>query len=407
MPFDTIATTGETDSILALPSVLRRVAARNPLLSALDLRREAAKGGITQAGVRPNPELEAEIEEVAWDAPGLNESEIVLVLSQEFELFGQRGARRQVAEAELKTTELEIRVTAFDLYLETQARYYTLVHAQEQFELSKVSIGLAEDIVATIRDRSDKGAALESELLLARLELQRADLAKSDAATDLLAAQIALATLWAGDPSGVRVVAPVEPKVALILERIPESMADSTRELLVLDRVVEQLNADRRLATVESKPNLTLSGGYKRLTADKSNSLIFGLSLPLPFRNQNRGTLQSLDAELNRVELERKQASLESAAAVASGVARLRQVDRRHDALDNELVPTAEDAYRTIEALYQVGRLPYTNLLEASRSLVELKFEHNDMLLAVREQIIALERLGGVILQADEDSNND
>ena len=406
-PFAAEATVEVDNSALTLKAVFQLVAAQNPLLASLDLRRQVAQGQVIQAGVRPNPELEAEIEEFGWDAPGFDESGITVSLSQEFELFGQRGARRKVAEVEGQATEFEARVVAFDLYLEAAARYYQLAHAQDWSELSDISIGLAEDIVATIQERINKGATLQPELLLARLELQRARLARAEAELDLETVQISLASLWAGDPDGVKVIIPAEPEIEAIFDRISESTADSTRDIMVLDNHQERLKAERRLAATEAKPNLTLSGGYKRSVADRSNSLLFGLSLPLPFRNQNRGALQSLDAEIRQLELERQQARLESAAEVASGVVRLRQMNYRHVALDEELLPTAEEAYRTIETLYQSGRLPYTNLLEANRSLVELRFEHNDIVLDIREQIIALERLGGVILQADEDSDND
>ncbi|RKX25100.1 MAG: hypothetical protein DRP45_06730 [Candidatus Zixiibacteriota bacterium] len=406
-PFGTESTAGIDDSALTLQAVLHLVAARNPLLASLDLRREAAQGGIIQAGVRPNPELEAEFGGVTWETPGFDESEIGVSLSQEFELFGQRGARRKVAEAVWQATEFDVRVTAFDLYLETRARYYRLAHAQEWLDLSDISIGLANDIVATMQKRIDKGAALESELLLAQLEQQRARLARADAALEIETAQISLASLWTGDSIGVKVVVPAEPDFETVLSQISESMADSTRELLALDRHQEQLNAERYLVAAESKPNLTLSGGYKRLAADGSSSFVFGLALPLPFRNQNRGTLQSLDAEIQQVDFERQQAHLESTAALASGVAHLRQLNHRRTALEEELLPTAEEAYRTIQILYQSGRLPYTNLLEANRALVELKFERNDIVLALREQIIALEQLGGMILQAHEERNND
>ncbi|MBU8933179.1 MAG: TolC family protein [candidate division Zixibacteria bacterium] len=406
-PFAIIeATVGVDDSVLTLPELLHLVATRNPLLPSLDLRREAAQGEITQAGVRPNPELEAELGGVTWDTPGFDESEIGVSLSQEFELFGQRGARRKVAEAEWQTSEFDARVAAFDLYLETRVRYFALAHAQVQYDLSDISIGLAEDIVATIQQRIEQGAALQSELLLAQLELQRARLASGEVELDFETAQISLASLWAGDP-GIRVVVPAEPDFKSVLDRITESIADSTRELITLDRHREELKAQRYLADAEAKPNLTLSSGYTRLVADKSNSLMFGISLPLPFRDQNHGVLQSLDAEIQRIDFERRQAQIESMAAVASGLARLRQLNNRHTALNAELLPTAEETYQTMQVLYQSGRLPYTNLLEANRALVELRFERNDIVLAFREQIIAMERLGGKILQAHEETNND
>ncbi len=407
-PFATTAAeVSSADSILTLPETLRLVANHNPLLASLDSRREVARGGVIQAGVRPNPEIEAEVEEFGWDSPGFDESAMGISLSQEFELFGQRGARRKVAEAEYRTIEFASRVAAFDLHLETQTRYYALAHAQEWSGLADTSISLAEDIVATIQDRIDKGAALESELLLAQLELQRAKLDGASAKLEIETARIELASLWAGEPSGLAVTAPSEPEIEPVLALITESMADSSRELVAMDRHQERLAAELRLAAVEAKPNLTLSGGLKRAAADGSNSFVFGLALPLPFRNQNRGTLHSVDAEMRQLDFERRKVRLESAAAVATGVARLRQLDYRHATIDDELLPTASAAYQTTQALYQAGRLPYTNLLEANRALVDLRFEHNDVLLAFREQVIALERLGGVILQVDEDSNND
>ena len=401
-PFDpTAATAGIDRTNLSLQGALTLVAARNPMLQSLDFRREALRGRIDQAKVRPNPELEAEFGDVGWDAPGLTEAEIVVALSQEFELFGQRGARVEVAAAELDAGMFETRVAAFDLYLKTSDCFYRVVHAQEQYRLSAESIQLAGNIVATMQDRIDKGAALHSELLLARLELQRGELARAEAEAELTAARIDLASLWGGDSPDVKAAAVDEPELAPVLEEVVLTMADSTRQVLAAVRYRDQLQAERRLAAVESKPNVTLRGGYKRSRADGSNSLLFGLALPLPFRNQNRGDLQRLEARMQELDFEIRQARLESRAAVESGLARLRHLSDRHAAIDEKLLPTAEDAYRALQGLYEAGRLPYTSLLEAERSLVELKFEHNDVLLAIRRQVIAIERVVGVILQTE------
>lgn len=406
-PFFTDTLIGGDDSVLTLQTVLSLVATQNPILSSLVAMKKVVQSNIIQAGVKPNPELEAEIGGVSWDFPGFDESEIVVSFSQEFELFGQGGARKKVAEAEWQATEYKAKVIAFDLYLETVKRYNILVHAQEQYHLSNISIGLMKDIVITIQDRIDKGATLESELLLAELELQRTELARADISVDLKTARISLTSLWGGDYSGIRVIAPVEPDIERLFSQIPESMDDSTRDFLALDYQRNQLNAERHLAAIETKPNLTLSGGYKHLAADKSNSLLFGVSLTLPFRNQNCGTMQSLNSEIQQVDFERQQVRLESSAAFATSVARLRQLKHHHIMLDNELLPTAEKVYQMIQNLYQSVRLPYTNLLEVNRALVELKFERNDIILSLREQIIELEKLVGIILQPNKDLDND
>lgn len=69
--------------------------------------------------------------------------------------------------------------------------------------------------------------------------------------------------------------------------------------------------------------------------------------------------------------------------------------------LDSLLLPTAEKAYQTIQKAYEAGRLPYTQLLEAERSLNDLRFENNDLLMEIHIEIMALEAISGAVLRTD------
>ena len=90
-PFDMASTNVvREDSLLTFQDIVELVASRNPILKTLPLELEAARHRIRQAGRWSNPELETELEEVAWEAPGLKESELSISLSQEFELFGEK-----------------------------------------------------------------------------------------------------------------------------------------------------------------------------------------------------------------------------------------------------------------------------------------------------------------------------
>ena len=80
------------------------------------------------------------------------------------------------------------------------------------------------------------------------------------------------------------------------------------------------------------------------------------------------------------------------------------QLIEKHATLDSLLLPTADKAYRKLQEAYEAGRVPYTQLLEAERSLIYNSFEHNDMLLAIQEQIITLEQATGVVLRVDEEN---
>jgi len=397
--FDDTAAVEFGDS-LSLAEVLTLVARANPTLRALDRQVEAAERRLQQAGLWPNPELETEFEEVGWDAPGLSESEITVLLSQELELFGQRGARSQLAEVNVDATKFATMLSAFDLYLEVKARFYALAHAQQRAILADSAVSLAGSIVDNITYRMEKGAVLQSELLLARLEFQRFDLARKEAVQNLAAAQTRLAGFWSYDSTRVTVKISDESDLRATVDRLPglTRLVDSSRHVLQLQHQAEITRAERQLAAAEARPSLTLSGGYKRLQADGSNALLFGLSLPLPLFNRNQGTRASLESQLRALGYEQARARLEATANVRAGVARLIQSIDRHSSFDALLLPTAEDAYQKLQQAYKAGRVRYANLLEAERAFIELRFEHNDVLLAIHEQIIELERVTGITL---------
>lgn len=397
--FDTSGTpTTTADSVFTLDDVLGLVAVHNPSLHGLDYKREAARQRLRQAGLWQNPEFDTEFEEVGWDAPGLSESEITISLSQEFEIFGQRRARRQVALTEIESTNIEIELAAFDLYLETKSRFNKLLHSQRQAELADSSVILAESIVKSIEHRMKQGVALQSEILLAQLELQRVGLTNEEAQQVLFSAQVALSALWNGNSTNITVSAPEEPDFRRVLKVMPSlsQQIDSTRYVRQLQIKTKRTHAERRLSSLEAKPDITLSGGFKRLEANNSNSFLFGISLPLPLFNRNQGKTAALDATIQSQEFEQERARIETKAYIIATISLLNQLINRHAALDSLLLPTAEKTYATVKGHYDVGRIPFTSLLEAERSLIELRFQHNDALNAINEQLIAIEQISGI-----------
>ena len=405
-PFDITGTKIESqDSTLSLDDVLALVAAENQSLRSLVFQLKAADGNLKQAGLLSNPEVDVELEGFGWDAPGFSESEFSISLSQEFEFFGQRGARKDVARAGLEALTWETKLAAFDLYSETKQRFFALAHAQEKAHLCQASVDLAREIVENTQFRLDHGAALQSELLLGQLEEQRALLALDQAKQDVDAFRATLASLYRGSPTGLVVSCAREPDLVTLLEKLAPltRQTDSSRTVLELRSESGILRAEKMLAVAEARPTISLSSGFKRAEIDGAKSLVFGISLPIPFLNRNQGTQASLEAQLRSIDYEIDQAEHEVHASLQASTILLKQMVDRHAVLDSVLLPTAERAYKSLKSDYETGRLPYSHLLEAERALNELNFTHNDLLLTIQEQIIAIESITGVVLRADKE----
>ena len=406
-PFDTVnADTKLNNTRITLDDAISLVAVHNPLFKSIEYQNRAALSNVRQAGVWANPELDAEFEEVGLDSPGFDESEFTVSIAQDFELFGQRGARKNLARVNFDYTKLQSKLSSFDLYLELKSRYYTFAHAQLGVGLSEQSLGLAQEIVENIQYRLEKGAALQSELLLAQLDEQRAKLALDQAKLDVVANEAALTALWNQEPNGIEVSIGIEPDFKLLSDKIDQltHQIDSTRAVIQMSNELNILGAEKSMAIKEARPTVTLSGGVKRLASDKSKSFLFGFSLPLPIFDRNQGTRDSYSAQIQSLRYDIERNRIETDADIRSHIIQLNKSIERHTAIDSMLLPTAEQVYQILQDAYEAGRVPYTQLLEAKRSYNELNFEHNDMILAIQEQIIALESLIGVTLPFEKEN---
>lgn len=398
-PFINISSAPSVSSdSLTLSDILRLVANANPLLQAGQRRIKAAEGMVAQAGLRPNPEFKIEAEEVGGSASGFKESEINIILSQEFELWGKRGARKRLAKSEAEIVRLSVMFAVYDVYASAVGRFFEVVHSQERVKLSLEASQNARSIVETAQVRVERGAALRSEFLLGELEFERAQLNLAQAESDLESARERLSSLWEKPFSSFSVQHPqAEMETLADVKRLRSLIAES-REIRALDREEQTTKARADLERSNGKPSLTLSGGVKRLESDNANSFIIGAGLPLPFFNRNQGSTASLKASLEALKLQRKQALTDTETEFNFRERRLAQLASRYQILKTSILPKAGETYSSLESAYASGRIQYSMLLEVRRTLVDLRFELNDTDLAIRQELVALERLLGVAI---------
>jgi len=384
---------------LTLDMVLQLVPRGNSSLRANRMERNAAGESVRQANLRPNPELEFEAEGVGGDMAGFRESEITIALSQELELWGQRKARRRVALADAERIEWETRVEDFDIYTEAKLRFYSLLHAQSRLELTDKAARLAREVAEAAGVRVEKGAALASEQLLGRLEFERAQREVVLAETELESARRSLAALWRGDQRNIGTVIP-DPG----LETLPDlaslkSYLKGSREVVRCGFEETGVNGLLHLEKTNRLPSPILSGGYRRSQADGTCTYLVGVGIPLPLFNRNQGTISSLKAQSDALKSAREQALTNVEAELETIHQRLNSLLENRASLRTLILPKAEEAYRSLKRAYELGRIPYTALLEGEQTLMEVRFEVNDLDLAMRQEMVALERLLGIDLK--------
>jgi cobalt-zinc-cadmium efflux system outer membrane protein len=349
---------------------------------------------LRQARVRPNPTLDAEVENFngPGDLRGFDGAETTFSLSQEVELGGRRNARMRLADRELHGAELDRVLRGLDLVRDVQSAYYDALAAEELVAIARERLATAEALsssvarrVAAARDPLMAGARAEAGLAEARIALTRA---QAEAATS----RARLASFIGRDEGFTLIAADFALPRASDHEHGPlgDESPDIARLTAERDRFGAAVSVERSLAW----QNPTLSLGYRRFEdRDGDGALVAGVSIPLGVFDRNQGSVARARAEQRRAEFEldaarrtlaREYAALER--AIASDAAAVQSTEE-------EVIPQAERALALAQDGYNRGAFSYLDVLEAQRALSDARQNRVDSLRSYHSNEAALDRL--------------
>lgn len=355
---------------LSLPQALNLALSHNPELAAARLELQAQEAAEQQAGVGPNPELSVLIE----DTRRASRSSTVQ-WSQALELGGKRAARVAAAAHAREQAAVGLQARQAELQAAVSTAFFELLAAQEQLRLSESATQLAERSVQAVQLRLQAGKVAPLELHKAQVATGavRAELAQ--ARSELSLARQRLAALWGG--AEVRFE-----RAEGQAEQMPPPSAEAAPSSTALDEApalrLARLDIDRRQALTAGErakrvPDVTVSLGAKR-EADSGRSMaVIGVSLPLPLRDRNEGNL--LEA-LKREEQAREQlaaAQVRLRLDLAQAQERLRQTRLQQLSLREQQLPLAQTAFDTALRGYELGKFTFIDVLDAQRSLFQLR----------------------------------
>ncbi|MBO9712187.1 TolC family protein [Sphingomonas sp.] len=380
--------------VTTLDEALAQAGAASPSTEAAGAGIRAAEAGRDIAGLRPNPSISFETENVAGTGPyrGIGESETTVGFSLPLELGGKRGARVGVADARLSRARLEAAIALGDLRLYVTQAYIEAVASERRLAVARDQLRIASDALGVATDRVDVGYAspidrqraqvqqinartgverAERAMMLARATLER--LVGKPIAGPLDTAWFDRTTLPASGPDAPM---PVEDTLAFAAARADLGIAD----------------ANVRLARSQRVPDLTLSAGTRRIEATNDQAMVFGISIPLPLFNNGRATLSQARAERDQADARVRVARIEVDQQISAAIA-----DRDNAAASvrasEPAIAAAEEAARIARIGYGQGKFDQIVLIDAERTLAETRAAQIDALAAYHDAEARLARL--------------
>jgi len=400
----------EPAGTITLRKALALALIHNPELKAYSWDIRISQARELQASLWPNPEFDVEVEDVggSGELSGFDAAETTIQLSQLIELGGKSDKRIKVASLAKELAGLDYEAKRLDVFTEVTKSFIEVLTAQQRLTLTKELLQLSEELVDTVSKRVDAGKDSPLEKSKAAVAHSNIRIKHRQATENLEFSRKQLASTWAG-------VTPCFESAAGELDSLAPLPAVEELTLLISqnpDIARWPLEVDKGRASLElEKANaisdITLSGGMKRFNETDDNAIVFGISIPLPISDTNQGGRMEAAYALSRVREEQRAAQSDIQMELARAYQALSNSHAEATELNNNILDEAESVFEASRTGYSVGKLDYLHVLDAQRTLFEVKTQYIDALGSFHTAKTDVERLIGSPIESINVSENE
>src|SRR6266436_1956855 len=369
---------------------------------------DTATGLLKQATLRANPKVDASVSKTIMGA----DNNITLNGMLPLELGGRRPARIKVAERELEMRRQDVGNRERILAADVRTKFGEALAAI-------LKLGFNEDLIATsqrgynlVAARVTEGgtAPLEQNMVLVELNRLRSMRETADGKAQIEMLELRnLIGMSPEEPLRLRgdfndLATPLPP----LMEATERALSE--RPDLKLAKATESLAAARiEQARSEGRLDASVNAGYQRMDFGYPLSgindagqlrpiqgtfhyLTFGVSLDLPLRNKNQGTIEAALAEAEAAKRRREFGELTIRKEVAAAYAQYNSAARAAEMFRVGVVDQAGKNLDVVKQVYEFGARTLIDYIREQRQFIELKNSYIDSLLDTYKGRVEIER---------------
>ncbi|MDO9264959.1 MAG: TolC family protein, partial [Desulfosalsimonadaceae bacterium] len=297
-------------------------------------------------------------------------------------------------ETELAAWDFESK--RLDVFADISGAFWEVFAAQESLSITRELTKLSEATYTTVVERVKAGKVPPVEALQANVSLTTARIELEQAGHTLASARKRLAAAWgSADPVFETVIGQMEltsplPELAELEKGIAENpdLARWTTE-------IENKSAAVTLKDAEAIPDVTIGAGPRYSNETNDTAFVMAVSVPIPFFNRNQGERQEARHNRSRAKEAQRAAILKARSTLGQAYQDLSAAFLSASSLGEAAMPAAETAFQSTLEGYREGKFSYPLVLEAQRTLFEVKRQHVKSLEAYHKARTAIERLTG------------
>ena len=388
----------EPNDILTLGDALALTLIHNPELKVFSLETRAAQARELQAGLWPNPEIDVEMENVGGtgELSGFDAAETTIQLSQLIELGNKSQKRKKIASYEKELANLDYQNKRLEVFSGAAKAFILVLKAQKKLQLSSELLELSKKSYETVEKRVNAGKDSPVEKTRASIAFSNIKISHRQAQRTLEYARKHLAFFWEQDkPVFEQAVGNLDS-----VEQLP-ALEDLTNQLKLApeyarwEAEIKKSQAVLDLEKANGVGDITIGAGFRRFNETDDNAVVFGISIPLPLSDRNQGAKQAAVYNLAKSRQEQKTAWLKLQNEFNETYQEFANSYIQAISLKNEVLPSAVEMFNAATRAYQEGKVDYLNMLDAQRTLFEVKNEYIETLSACHIAKTDIERFIG------------
>ena len=320
-------------------------------------------------------------------------------IQQTFEIAGQRGFRREAADAALTALKEEIAESRRQVRVEVAQIYYKILALQQRAELEEQALGLFESTAAAVQKRRVAGEDTKLDSNVALVEAERARNQLAVAREQLLDARADLA-------AKLQLSAESLPQAAGDLRPLPNStysldaflsQVDTQPRLQALRAREEAARARLKLENASRYPDLTVGVGVGREGSNSAREKLttVTVSVPLPLFKRNAAGIGQAGTALTQAEISRNAGIRDAKAQVQALWMKLESLKDRVNRLQDRVLPALLDNQQLSIKSQRAGQIGLLELIVVNRQALDARRDLIDALIDYQSTRLALELAAG------------
>ncbi len=393
---------------LTLEAAIAEGLRAEPSLRAARLDIEAAKGERRQAALRPNPDVSFEQRE---EVGGMDRQTSIAV-DLALDAF-RRRARIETADRSVDAADAAVLDRERLLASAIREQYGAVLVAARRVELMDAVLAASRRTYELLRNRAAEGAAPPLDRDVALVELRRLEGERERAAGGVVIALAELKPLLGRPPAAeLTLRAPLETVVQGTAASTPAFASADRSDVREAAAQVAVAHARASEAAQESKPEISLFGGYMRMAAGfpqqgfgpsseivpiqgTFHNLAAGLRVSIPIFNRGQGAIVAAQARERAAAELLAARRLAVASELASAMARVEAARRAMAPYSGDTRALAQRNLEIVRETYTLGRATLFDVLNEQRRFLEFETAYTETLAEMFSAQTALHRATG------------